>query len=197
MSNRSESTKKKILEAARRLLIQRGFHGVAMAEIARDASVSRQAVYLHFRSKPELLVAMAEYGDREAGVPEILSRLSQATTPAEIVNAGVAAYAEIQPRIHDIATVVYAARQSDPAAEAAWQNRMAARRTGIKHDMERLQREGALAEGWTADAAADLVWSLLSLHTYEYLVVERGWPIDQFVERLQEILRRALLNRDT
>jgi len=195
MSTRTEDTKRKILEAARRLLLQRGFHGVAMAEIASEAGVSRQAVYLHFHSKPELLVAMAEYGDREAGVPEILSRLSQATTPAEIVNAGVAAYAEIQPRIHDIATVVYAARQSDPAAEAAWQNRMAARRTGIKHDMERLQGMGALAEGWTADEAADFAWALLSLHTYEYLVVERGWPIDRFVERLQETLRQTLLNQ--
>ncbi len=166
-----------------------------MAEIAEEAGVSRQAVYLHFSSKPELLVAVADFVDEEAGVPAILSRLSQAKTPADIVNSGVSAYAEIQPRIYDIATIVYAARRSDPAAEAAWQNRMAARRTGIRHDIERLQETGALADGWTVDEAADLVWALLSLQTYEYLVIERDWPIDRFVERLQEILRRTLLNR--
>jgi len=194
VSSRTQLTKRKILEAARRLLLQRGFHGAAMAEIAREAGVSRQAVYLHFSSKPELLVAVAEFADQEAGVPEILSRLSQAKTPVEIVNSGVTAYAEIQPRIYDIATVVYAARRSDPAAEAAWQNRMTFRLAGIKYDMERLQGMGALAESWTVDAAADFTWALLSLHTYESLVIERGWPIDRFVEHLQEILRRTLLN---
>ncbi len=195
MSSRTQLTKTKILEAARRLLLQRGFHGAAMAEIAREAGVSRQAVYLHFRSKPELLVAVAEFADQEAGVPEILSRLSQAKTPDEIVNSGVTAYAEIQPRIYDIATVVYAARRSDPAAETAWQNRMAFRLAGIKFDMERLQGMGALAEGWTADAAAEFTWALLSLHTYEYLVIERSWSIERFVEHLQETLRRTLLDR--
>ena len=60
--------------------------------------------------------------------------------------------------------------------------------------MERLQREELLAEGWTVDEAADIAWALLSVHTYEYLVVERQWPIDRFVGRLQTILRTILVS---
>ena len=45
---------------------------------------------------------------------------------------------------------------------------------------------------WSVDEAADFGWALLSLHMYEYLVVERGWPIDQFVGRLQTVLRGIL-----
>ena len=63
----------------------------------------------------------------------------------------------------------------------------------IRQGMERLQREGLLAEGWTVDEAADFAWAVLSVHTYEYLVVERGWPIDQFVRRLQTALRSILI----
>ena len=43
------------------------------------------------------------------------------------------------------------------------------------------------------DEAADIVWALLSMHTYEYLVVERAWPIEQFVSRLLTVLRSFLV----
>ena len=71
---------------------------------------------------------------------------------------------------------------------------MAFKRENIKEGMERLYTEGLLAESWTVDEAADLVSALLSVHTYEYLVLERGWPMDQYLRRLQTILRSILVS---
>ena len=193
MSSRRQQTRVRILESARRLLVERGYHGVGLEEVARDAGVSRQAVYLHFKSKADLLVATAQHVDEVVGVPEILRPVREAKTPLEALDKGVEAYAAIEPHIYDIASVIYAARRSDEAAEAAWQNRMNFRWENIRQGMERLQREGLLAEGWTVDEAADFAWAVLSVHTYEYLVVERGWPIDQFVRRLQTALRSILI----
>ena len=48
------TTRDRILAAARTLLENRGFD-VGMGEIARQAGISRQAVYLHFQSKADLL----------------------------------------------------------------------------------------------------------------------------------------------
>ena len=42
------------------------------------------------------------------------------------------------------------------------------------------------------DEAADFAWALLSVHTYECLVVERKWPIEEFIQRMQMILRSVL-----
>ena len=193
MSSRRKQTRVRILESARRLLVERGYHGVGLQEVARDAGVSRQAVYLHFKSKADLLVATAQHVDEAVGVPEILRPVREAQTALEDLDAGVAAYGAIEPQIYDVASVIYAARRSDEAAEAAWQDRMAFRRANIRQGMERLRREGLLAEGWTVDEAADFAWALLSVHSYEYLVVERGWPVDQFVRRLQKILRSVLV----
>ena len=151
MSSRSERTRAKILESAQRLLVERGYHGVGLEEIARGAGVSRQAIYLHFKSKSDLLVAMAQHGDESVGIPEILRPVREAKTALEALDEAVAAYAAIQPRIYDIASVTYAARRSDPAAEAVWQDRMASRRGNNRQDMERLQREGLLADGWDAE----------------------------------------------
>ncbi|MBI4232980.1 MAG: TetR/AcrR family transcriptional regulator [Chloroflexi bacterium] len=193
MSSRRERTKVRILESARRLLVERGYYGVGLEEVAREAGVSRQAIYLHFKSKADLLVATAQHVDEMVGVHEILRPVREAKTALEALDEGVAAYAAIEPHIYEVASVIYAARRSDPAAEAAWQDRMAFRRQNIRGDMERLREEGRLAEGWTVEEAADFVWALLSMHTYECLVVERGWPLERFVHRLREMLRRTLV----
>ena len=193
MSSRRRQTRIRILESARRLLMERGYHGVGLGEVARDAGVSRQAVYLHFKSKADLLVATAQYIDERVGVQEILRPVEEAQTALEALDAGIAAYGAIEPQIYDVASVIYSARRSDEAAETAWQDRMAFRRENIRRGIERLQKEGLLANGWTVDKAADFAWALLSVHTYEYLVVERRWPIEEFVRRLQMVLRGVLV----
>jgi AcrR family transcriptional regulator len=175
------------------LLLERGYHGVGLEEIAQDAGVSRQAVYLHFQSKADLLVAVARYGDEMLRVADILRPVQEAKTALEALDRGVEAYVAIEPQIYDIASVIYAARRSDEAAEAAWQDRMVFRRGNIRRDMARLKKEGLLAEGWTVDQAADFVWALFSVHTYEYLVVEQGWPIERFVRHLRTVLRRSIV----
>jgi len=193
MSSRKQRTRDRILESARQLLVERGYHGVGLEEVARAAGVSRQALYLHFNSKAELLVAMAQYNDERLGIPEILGPAREAKTALEALDAGIAAYGAIEPQIYEVARVIYAARHSDEAAETAWQDRMAARMDNIRPVIERLRAENLLAEGWTVDEAVDFVWALVSVHTYEYLVVERGWSIDQLVGRLRVMLRTILV----
>ena len=62
MSTQKEETRQRLFDAARRLLLQRGFHGVRLEDIAEAAGVSRQAVYKsHFTSKADLLVALVQH----------------------------------------------------------------------------------------------------------------------------------------
>ena len=177
-------------------MVERGFHGVGMEEVARNAGVSRQAIYLHFKSKADLLVAMVQYGDEKVGVPELLRPVREAKTAVEAMSRGVEAYGAIETHIYETAITAYAARRSDPAVNAAWQDRMTFRRTGIRQTIERLEAEGLLADGWKVDEAADFVWATLSVHTYEYLVVERGWTVDQLVRRMKTVVGCVLVDRD-
>ena len=194
MSSRSRRTRERILKEAHTLLAEHGYHGVGLEEVARAAGVSRQAVYLHFASKSDLLVAVAQYLDASVGIPEIVRLIGEARNAVEALDRAVEVYAAIEPKIYDVASAIYAARRSDEAAEAAWQDRMAYRRQSAMRLAEALAAEGALADGWTVEEAADFMWALLSVHTYEYLVVERGWPMDRFISYLQAVLRSALVN---
>lgn len=47
-----------ILEAATRLFVERGYHGIAMREIAEASGVSKAGLYYYFRDKEELFVAI-------------------------------------------------------------------------------------------------------------------------------------------
>ena len=60
--NPKEETRARLLSAARKLLVKRGFHGVGLEDIAEAAGVSRQAVYKsHFASKAELLLELVRH----------------------------------------------------------------------------------------------------------------------------------------
>jgi AcrR family transcriptional regulator len=49
-----------LLEAALAVISQKGFHQTSMADIGRRAGVSRATVYLHFRDRRDILVALAD-----------------------------------------------------------------------------------------------------------------------------------------
>ena len=98
--------------------MERGHYGVGVEDVARTVGVSRQAIYLHFKSKSELVVAMAEYADELINVLELIQRREETATAIEALDLGVRAYGIIELQIYDAMRIVYSARQSDEVAEA-------------------------------------------------------------------------------
>jgi AcrR family transcriptional regulator len=194
VSTRIEETRERILEAARRLLVERGYHGVGIDQIAREAGVSRQAVYMHhFASKTELLLALVEYVDLVEDVAGYFRPVAEARSAVEAAELAVRGFALAAPKVHDIARVLDSARVTDPAAEAAWQDRARLRRQQVGVVLAWLQRERGLKPGWTLASATDFVCSVLSMQSYQFLVRECHWTTDQFVERINRALSDVLI----
>jgi hypothetical protein len=63
---------------------------------------------------------------------------------------------------------------------------------GCREIVGRLVREGSLRSGLSEREAADLLWSLASLRTWEDLVLERRWSPEQYRRRLTSLLLGAL-----
>lgn len=57
---RSDETKRSILEAAGSLFASRGYDTVTMREIAKEAGCSHTAIYIHYKDKEALLHQLAE-----------------------------------------------------------------------------------------------------------------------------------------
>lgn len=195
---KSDDTRERLLDAATRLIVERGYHQVGMDEIARVAGVSRQAVYQgHFRNKAELLLALLARADELADVPRRVGRMREAHDGVQALEIAVEVVTSIERDIHDCARVFDAARTADPAFETAWQDRMRLRRGFSRAAVHRLEAEGRLADGWTAEEAGDYLWAALSTSTYQALVVERGWSEERYMEMLKRVLRGALVREST
>jgi AcrR family transcriptional regulator len=56
--NKSERTRRKILEAAYELFLNQGFHATSMRQIAKKSSMALGGIYNHFKSKDEIFAAI-------------------------------------------------------------------------------------------------------------------------------------------
>ena len=193
MSSTSPETRTRILDAALDLLRERGGRAVRMGDIARAAGLSRQAVYLHFPSRAELLVAATRHLDRRLDVDARLAPSRAAATGAERLDRYIEAWGAYLPHIHPVARALLQARDGDEAAAAAWDDRMAAMRDGCRAAIETLHADGTLAPEWNPVAATDALWTLLSVPGWESLTLECGWSVDQYVERMKRLARRAFV----
>jgi AcrR family transcriptional regulator len=59
-AQRRATTRRALLEAARSLFAERGYHGAAAEEIVRRAGLTRGALYHHFEDKKDLFRAVVE-----------------------------------------------------------------------------------------------------------------------------------------
>lgn len=185
-------TRKRILDAARGLLEDRGLP-ITMAQVAEAAGVSRQAVYNHVGDRSGLMVALVGYLDEVLGLAELAESVREAPTGREALAAMVALHATYHEHIIGFTRQAEALRHSDPAVAAAWEDRMAGRREAHRGIVRRLADEGELAAGWDVESAAMVLYTVTLPRTWDELVVERGWSTGQYREHMTRLLTRALV----
>lgn len=78
MAPASTDTRERILQAARRLFHEQGFHATGIATILREAGVHSGSLYHFFASKEELLIAVLAWYVENLG-PEVMDAVEHAT----------------------------------------------------------------------------------------------------------------------
>ncbi len=186
-SPRGARTRADILDVAWRVIAEHGTH-VSMAQIAEAVGLTRQAVYVHFRSRGGLLVALVRRADDRADIHARFRAALALDDPRRRLDAFLRVWFDFVPTIHPVASSLMRARRDDPEAAAAWRDRMTALHRGFVVLTRSLRRDGALAPGWMASAAADYLWAGSSVQTWELLAVDRRWG----AARASRVLRRTL-----
>lgn len=195
MSSEKNPTRDRILQATLDLLEAGGASGVRMTDIARAAGVSRQAVYLHFASRAELLIAATRHLDMRHDIQGQLTESREAPTGRARLRAWVKVWGHYIPCIYGVGKALMAMQDHDAEARAAWDGRMAAVREGCAAAVAALERDGDLTTRLSRDEAVDFLWSLQSVRMWEHLRHDCGWSQDRTVEVLQEMAERALLRQ--
>ena len=194
MSSGDPETRKRILEKTRELIEESRGEAVRMQDIAQAAGVSRQALYLHFDSRADLMVATVQYADRAGGLMERTQHVRDEEDGRVAVDLFIDVWAEYVPTIYSLAKQLLILRETDEGAAAAWQDRMEGLRNGVcRYLVERLEQEGHLDPKWQTETAVDILWTLLSIQAWESLVIARGWSDDQYAKRLKQLVEDVLV----
>ncbi len=186
------ATRRRILDATLTLITRRGGVDVKMADVARAARVSRQALYLHFADRAALFTALVRHADERRGLAEAIQGIVDAPGGRAALLELVAVQARLNPAIWPVARAFDAVRRRDEAAEQSWRDRLEHRWQGCAAMAARLAQEGLLRTGLDPRVAADLLWTLTSLRMWEDLVLERSWSAEQYRERVSKLVLETL-----
>jgi AcrR family transcriptional regulator len=185
-------TRRRVLQAAWELLEQEG-SGVRLVDVANRAGVSRQAVYLHFGDRSGLLVALMDFIDVSLGAVQIRAHVHGAGTGGESLERFIETMSWYTAKIDRVAQVTEAGKDQDEALAAAWRDRMGRRQLHLRSIVERIAAEGRLAEGWSVDAAVELLYVVTMPGPWRELTRELGWTAEQYTQHLTRLVRGSLL----
>ena len=194
MSSQEPETRTRILNATVEMLEKHGGRGVRMGDIAKVAGISRQAVYLHFASRTELLVAATQYLDEVLEVDRRLAPSRAATSGVERLALYIECWGNYIPDIYGVAKALLLDQDSDDAAAAAWKDRMLAMRDGCRAAIDALHADGKLATAWTPKKATDALWTMLLVPNWENLTGECGWSTKEYVRWMTIVAKRTFVD---
>lgn len=188
----------RVLSAAGRLLLDKGYVDTSMPEVARAAGLSVQTVYKVFSNKAALLKAVFDVsvaGDDEhipMGQREVIQGIQAEPDAAHKITMYICHLAEGAPRYVPLQLLARDAARADHAAAHVWAQMRQETLTAMTYFARDLLATGQLRDTLTEEDVRDVLWTYHSPELYELLVLERGWPTERYADFLCDALINAL-----
>lgn len=191
---KAQATKNRILDAAETLLIEKGFAGMTVADVARTAGVSPQTVYAIFTSKAGIIMAAIE--DRvlndDANVDAI--KLLQSAQDALLILKGTATLVRnVYEGNAPTFTAVYGACVVSPQLAELEADLGELRLQKQDPVVKNLMASGQIHPHLCKETIRDILWAITSREVYYLFVVKRGWSPDKYEKQLFSMLAASLV----
>ncbi|WP_280426573.1 TetR/AcrR family transcriptional regulator [Nocardia carnea] len=169
-----ERRRQQILDAARSCFIRKGFHQTSMQDVFTESGLSAGAVYRYFKSKDEIVVALASTasGDVRGRMSEAIHR-DPLPTPAELVadmTVWISAQSGPEGRLR-LAPLAWSLALTDDNAAGPVQQTMTGIRAMWREYAERMRENGWLPADADLDAVASALFGLLPGFVLQHLVI--------------------------
>ena len=198
-AERARLTRRRIIDAAAELFVERGYGATMLDQVAERAGVAVQTVYFHFGNKATLLklaLDVAAVGDDEP-VPLLerpwLDRVKAEPDPLRMIELWVANGRSIMERVAPILAVIRGTVGADPDLAAQWHVNEQRRRAAHGTLAQILGDRGVLKTGLTRQDAADLAFLIDSVEGYFLATATLGWPPEHWERTTVSILTSTLL----
>ncbi|GAB3681057.1 TetR/AcrR family transcriptional regulator [Saccharopolyspora tripterygii] len=188
--SRADATRARLLQAAVIAFAEKGFHGTTTRDIASAAGMSPAALYVHHRSKEELLYLIAKDG-HDVVLHLIREAIASSESPARALRNVVHNFSAHHARDHLKARVVnYELAALAPRHLAE----IRGLRQAIEDEIRRLVMRGLEAGDFDTDDPRIATAALLSLgiDLARWFRPDRGWSPDDIGARYAAMALRIV-----
>jgi TetR/AcrR family transcriptional regulator, regulator of autoinduction and epiphytic fitness len=196
----AKETRRHILEAARKLFIERGYAGATAEAIAAEAGVSAQTIYAIFKNKKKILVSLMNVSPAtgvEDHTPMSERANVQAVAQERDQRRQLQMFAQVVAgnlnQVADVFEVITEGAKIEPDFERIVQKLNKQRLENMTFAVQQFASHGPFRDGISFEYARDTVWTLTSGEVFLLLTRDRGWSKENYAEWLADMLIRALL----
>jgi len=195
-------TGKKILKAATRVFVEKGYRGATTSEIAKEAGVAEGTIFKHFKTKKELFLSLFVPAIMEMTLPEVLDSLEELleeeknSPEEEVLKAIFKNRLELIRKNSDIIKLLFYEAQFHEEIRDLLLNKLAlkARKIVMKYIDER-KKVGILKRDIDSGVAARSLAALFMGHIVWHNFVSKYVPQDEVLDEekdLDQVIRLFL-----
>jgi TetR/AcrR family transcriptional regulator, regulator of autoinduction and epiphytic fitness len=189
----AETTRRAILQAARKLFGEHGYQATTLHAIAQEAAVAVPTLYAVFGSKPAILSGLVKSTGADADIRALAQGAFSEPDPVQQLRLAAKVMRSILERDADIIGLLWQAGEGDSDLAAAWQQGHRQRLARLGELMGVLASKNALKPELAIETATEILWSLSSPEIYRLLVRERGWTPQRYEDWLADTAITLLL----
>lgn len=203
----AQATRRRIIEVARAMLLERGYHSTSISALASGAGVSAQTVYNAVGGKSEVVKAVYDVtlagDDHPVPMPDRpeFRAMSLAPDRASFLRAYAALCATIYQRTGPLLGVLLAKGAGGDTGLSDFVEAIEVeRRVGNTNMLAALDEAHGLIPELDRTGLTDIVWTLTAPEIYDRFVRRCGWTHEQYalwlgeafivtVDRAEEVAR--------
>jgi len=185
-------TRRLIVDAARKLFLERGYAVTTMEVIAQEAGVAVSTVYAIYKNKRAILRAIREAWHEQTHAREINEEAGREPDPKRRIEMVAYASRRQWEAGSALVAIYQGAAAADREAATELKEALRGRRAVLDRVVEGM--EEALRPDLDVNRAAALLRALCRAEVYRELVNESGWSPDDYESWLGETLKGQLLS---
>lgn len=197
-AQKAQATHDRIVDAATRLFVERGYVQTTIESIADAADVAVETVYARFRNKTNLMIAVKDAAVTERGQvplgrrPE-LDALAAEPDQRQQVEIAAALSRGMLERISPVYAALRDAAAADDGLSAHLAGEIDRRRKFQRTIVKLIAATGPLRQGLTVENAADTYSALANPDLYLLLITHHRWSASRYQAWLADGIRHLLL----
>lgn len=201
-AEQAAETRRRIVDAARLLFLERGFAATKLDHVAAQAGVALPTLTGYFPNKAALLeevlraVVSGHSDEQPPPIGKQLKALLDIPDPHQLLTEVAAVVRSANERAFELFEIMRKAAAADPKIEERRRTGAEARRRDQVPIARHLKRTRALRPDLAEQQATDILWLYSSADIYRLLVQDSRWPTTRYEQWLAQTLRHALLAED-